>query len=166
MPLIVKREQGDYHAPPQALHPAVCCDVIDLGVETTDWGPKHKVKIVFQTEEVCPETKAPYTIGKKYTFSLGDKAALRRDLETWRNRKFTEQELVGYDLEKVLNANAQIQVIHQMGQKGTYAYIAAVMPPSKGQVPLKVAGYTRKQWNVNPVPAVQAGPVNDEEVPF
>ncbi len=168
-PLVAKAQSGNYIPPPQGLYNAACCDVVDLGRLMTNWGEKHKIKIVFQTEDVCAETKRPYVIGKKYTFSLHKNSLLRRDLELWRGRAFTEEEVAaGFDLERLLNANAQIQVLHQMGQDGMYAMIAAIMAPAKGVTPIKVAGYTRQPWATEKAPqsAAKAGPKNDEEVPF
>ena len=42
-----------------------------------------------------------FDVARVYTLCLHERAALRKDLESWRGRKFTEQELDGFDLEKL-----------------------------------------------------------------
>jgi len=37
-------------------------------------------------------------ISKRYTMSLGEQSTLRKDLESWRGKKFTPEELQGFDL--------------------------------------------------------------------
>jgi hypothetical protein len=44
------------------------------------------------------------TVGKEYVLSWGSGADLRRDIESWRGKKFTDQETLNFDLKKVLGA--------------------------------------------------------------
>jgi hypothetical protein len=53
-------------------------------------------------------------------------------LEVWRGRKFTSEELDEFDLETVLGAQCQIQVAHDQGEDGPYAYPQVVMRASNG----------------------------------
>ncbi len=77
-------------------------------------------------------------IYKRYTLSLHENASLRKDLENWRGKKFTEEELQGFDLEKLLGVNALITVVHSQGADGkTYSNIAAVSKLMKGMAPLE-----------------------------
>lgn len=80
-----------YEKPKFPIHPAgvaigVCVDVIDLGekVEQYQNYPAkivRKVAIVFQSEEVNPETGKPFELSVERTVSFGSKAALRKFLE-------------------------------------------------------------------------------------
>jgi hypothetical protein len=55
-------------------------------------------------------------------------ATLRKDLQTWRGREFTAEELRGFELKNVLGAWAMISVIKAMGNNGKeYTNIAAIM---------------------------------------
>ena len=44
----------------------------------------------------------PRAISETYTNSLGEKANLRKMLENWRGRAFTQEEMDGFDLRNVL----------------------------------------------------------------
>jgi hypothetical protein len=81
----------------------------------------------------------PRVIGKEYTLSLGKKATLRAALQSWRGRPFTEEELKGFELSKLLGANCLINVIHKTSDDGskTYARIEGLMPLPKGMPVLK-----------------------------
>lgn len=75
----------------------------------------------------------PMTISKEYTLSLSEKANLRRDLEGWRGRQFTAEELKGFAVEKVLGQPCIIAVIHKTSGKGTlYAAVTSISKLGKG----------------------------------
>ncbi|MHA1379626.1 MAG: hypothetical protein ACTSRG_14730 [Candidatus Helarchaeota archaeon] len=44
--------------------------------------------------------------------SLHAKATMRKFLESWRGKKFTKEELEGFDLQKILGKPCQLQIIH------------------------------------------------------
>lgn len=67
----------------------------------------------------------PFSTHKRYTVSLNEKAALRQDLEGWRGKKFTAEELKGFDLSNVLGAYCTIQIVHD--ETGKYANINSIM---------------------------------------
>ena len=81
--IIATETAGGWENPTAGLHQAVCIDVIDLGTQPTQWGDKEKLKLMFQLEET-KEDGSPLTIGRNYTRSLHEKAALRKDLKSWR----------------------------------------------------------------------------------
>jgi hypothetical protein len=63
---------------------------------------------------------------------LSEGANLRRDLESWRGKKFTDAELEGFDVAKVLGAHAQINVAQSEKNGKTYANIMSIVPWPKG----------------------------------
>lgn len=123
---------------PAGNHVARCIGLIDLGTQTEDYlgKTKHQRKVLIKWETPL-ETKVfkeengeqPYVLSKEYTMSLGEKSNLRKDLEAWRGRGFTEQELSGFDLQNILGAPCLINVIHQ---DNGYAKITNVSPLPKG----------------------------------
>jgi hypothetical protein len=144
MSFIVKHERTEYTPASEGLHAAVCCDVVDRGIQETPWGKKHKCQISWQIEELNPDTARRQVISKFYTVSLHEKAALRKDLETWRGRKFTEEELNGFDLEKLLGVNCQIQVVHNLSEDGRlFGNVQAIVPLGKGMTALRAEEYIR-----------------------
>ena len=76
--------------------------------------------------------EGPMTIGRFYTASLSEKATLRRDLENWRGKSFTKEELAGFDLFKILGTACQIMVAHNTSDGKTYANITGIMGLKKG----------------------------------
>mgnify|MGYP001276989949 CR=1 FL=1 len=132
---------------PEAVYNAVCFWIIDLGIHLDEkFGTgkrQHKVLIGWETpvERITIEKDGvkqdlPRMISKKYTLSLNEKANLRKDLQSWRGRVFTDAELEGFDIKNVLGKSCMIQVIHNKSGDKIYANIAAIMPLMKGTAPL------------------------------
>ena len=86
-------------------------------------------------EEPFMEDGRPFSVTQFYTVSLHEKAKLRADLESWRGRKFTAQELEGFDLASVVGAYCMIQVVHD--ETGKYANVQTIMA-FKGDKPKPV----------------------------
>ena len=144
MPIIAKENKGEFSTPPEALHSAVCCDVVDKGVVTSQWGESHQVQIRWQLEDLDPKTNKPYIVMRKFRLSLHEKSSLRPMLESWRGRKFSPEDLEGFDLERLIGVNCQVQIIHNIANNGkTYANVQACVPAAKGSSKLKVRDYTR-----------------------
>lgn len=135
---------GDFKKVPQGTHMAVCNMVINLGQQPTsyqgqDTGLKGQVYIRWEvpSERVEYELdgkkiEGPMTIGKTYTLSLSEKANLRHDLEGWRNKAFSDDELKGFDVDVVLGTCCQIIVTHKESNNGVYAKITGVAGWPKG----------------------------------
>lgn len=164
---------GAFTPHPVGLHQMVCCDVIDKGVEDTPYGPKKKVVIVWESVETNDKGQR-MTVRQKYTASLNEKAKLRHDLESWRGRAFTTDELRLFDLENLIGANAMVNVVHRPDSKGkTWANVASLAPKMK-QLPAFTASadYVRqKDRDDTPEPhevppTDDAPPVTDEDIPF
>lgn len=76
---------------------------------------------------------APMTIQREYTLSLSEKANLRHDLESWRGRQFTQEELDGFAVEKVLGQPCMLSVIHKTTTKNKlYGAISGISGIPKG----------------------------------
>lgn len=137
MALVVK-ESGGTSAPIEAgAHPARCVGVIDLGVQHNDFNGKDQEKVLLMFElpderiQVDGEDK-PRWLSKRYTASLHEKASLRKDLDAWRGKPFTAEELKGFDLASVVSAPCLITVTHTERNGNTYANISGVSKPMKG----------------------------------
>lgn len=158
---------------PEGLHGAVCIDVIDLGMCKTVYGLKPKINIRWELDSIDPENGAPFQVSNRYTASLNDKANLRKQLEAWRGRKFTAQELKGFDLEVLVGVNCQLQVIHNTAPDGkTYANVQTIVPAARGQKLVPSADYIRqkdrepKPAEMDTTPLGDGGIVDDSFVPF
>lgn len=95
---------------------ARCFRVVDAGTQPDGpYGEKHKLIITWELphERITVEGRdLPRSISAFYNLSLGKKSNLRRDLEAWRGRPFTPEELQGFELGKVLGTACQLTVVH------------------------------------------------------
>lgn len=153
MPIIATGGDTKSYAPaPEGVHHAVCADVIDLGMVQSAFPdektgqPKlqHKINVVWQIGEKRDDGKR-HQLYKRYTLSLHEKAHLRHDLESWRGKAFTFDELAGFDVERLVGANCLINVQHRKSKDGlkTYANVVAVMPLVKGMPKMGIHEYER-----------------------
>lgn len=157
MGIYAKAKSKDFTPAPEGLHRAVCVDIVDKGMVEGQYGRKHKIRILWQIEERM-DTGKPFLVGKTYTLSLHKKSSLRPDLESWRGKKFTDEEAEEFDLEKLLGANCQVNVTQQQTADGIFANVQAVVPAAKGASPLRAEDYVRKCDRDDWVP-----PITDEE---
>jgi hypothetical protein len=115
---------------PAGNFPAVCCDVDDLGMIEVTWQGVKKTQHKAELWWYCGQTKedgTPLLVKRRFTLSLAENSNLRPFLETWRGKKFTAEELKGFDLEKLIGIPCFIQVTHNDTEKGTYANVDAIM---------------------------------------
>lgn len=167
--IIAKSNKGEFTPAPEGLWGAVCCDVVDLGMQESQWGESHRVEIRWQLEDDDPKSDKPYMVFRRFRLSLHEKSTLRPLLEAWRGRKFSAEELEGFDLEKLIGVNCQVQVVHNIKAGGeTYANVQAVVKAAKGSTPLTVRGdYIRMQEREHRA-ELEKHPngVTDEDIPF
>ena len=119
------------------VYTGIATAIIDLGIqENMTYGKQQRKAIIVwnvvgETVKVNDE-ELPRVISKEYTMSLGEKSTLRKDLEAWRGRPFTTEELQGFDLKNILNVPCQLQINQQEKNGKTYTNIAAIMSIPKG----------------------------------
>ncbi len=149
MSLIAKDKGGTFKPVPAGTHVAVCTMVVDMGVQpSARFKPSPKVYIRWELPNETTEwvdknggkNVGPMVIGKQYTLSLNEKANLRGDLESWRGKIFTKEELNGFNLTNILGKPCMIGVTHNQSGDKTYANVSAVMGLSKGIQPPKASG--------------------------
>lgn len=138
MSMVVKSEgNSEIKQLEPGVYTGIASAIIDLGIqENTMFGKKQrKVMIVWnivgETVTVNDE-EMPRVMSKEYTMSLGEKSTLRKDLEAWRGRPFSTDELNGFDLTNILNVPCQLQINQQEKNGKTFVTIAAIMAIPKG----------------------------------
>ncbi len=142
--LIARASEGRSFTPvPSGSHLARCYRIIDLGTQKTEWAGQVKLlqKVMFQFEVHSEDDEGnplvtskgePMSISKNYTLSLGDKSQLRADLEAWRSKEFTRDELKGFELKNVLGAWCMLTVTRATGKDGKdYTNISGISPVPK-----------------------------------
>lgn len=173
--MIIKNE-NKFKPAPKGLHNAVCVDIVDLGMVTGKYGVKHKLRIVWEIEALI-EDEGPmkgkrFLVMKSYGATIGPKSNLRKDLESWRDRKFTSEEAKELDLEKIIGVSAQLFVVHNQTADSTYANVQAVMPAKEKLAPSGTykrvkdrEGYQAPNLSVSQEAAV--GPdLENDDIPF
>lgn len=171
MPILVRKKKSEFDPAPEGLHAAVCADVWEPWTEErpAEWGGgiMDKTRLVWLIEDINPKTNRQFEVSQIYTMSLHEKSNLCKHLEAWRGKKFTDEEKMGFDIEKLIGANCQLQVIHKITDSGTYANVQAIVPPAKNAPKLHVpSGYLRKKDRSAPAENDGGGPITDDDVPF
>ena len=136
--------------PPDGLHKARCVCVVDLGTHTNQYikDPKPQRKVLLQWE--LPEElhvfkeengEEPFIVSKEYTASLGEKANLRKDLESWRSKAFTKEELTGFELKNLLGVACQLTLVTKVAKSSgnERTEVSTVVPlGKKSQCPKQI----------------------------
>jgi len=134
MSMVLECKEATEFAPhPEGIHPAVCVDVIDLGMVETEFqgqrSLKPKLKVVFESEQKTADGRG-CTVSRRFTASLHPKAKLAEFLGKWRGRPVMPGESI--DLSKLIGACCTLVVSHQQNLVGkTYASIDAVSKPTR-----------------------------------
>lgn len=140
MSLTIK-ETATYVPPPSGTHYARCFGVIDLGTQPDDrFGSRAKVMLMFELPherikfiDNGVEKERPISISKEYGATLGKKSDLRKHLNAWRGRPFTEEELKGFLLDNVLGVPCTLSIVHKPKfTGGVAARIETVVAVPKG----------------------------------
>lgn len=137
MSLIAKNEGGvEIKQLEPGVYTGIASAIIDLGIqESAMFGNKQrKIMIIWQivgeTIEINGENK-PRVMSKEYTLSLSEKSTLRKDLQAWRGKAFSQEELQGFDLVNILNVPCQLQIILTEKNGKVYTNIASIMAIQK-----------------------------------
>ena len=145
MGLVVKKGK-DTPPVPEGVFQGVCYALYDIGTHFSEkWGKSaYQCIIIWELPDARIELEKdgkalnlPRAVSKKYTMSIGEKSNLRKDLQSWRGKSFTAEELDGFDITKLLGANCMIQIIHTTKDDKTYANISSITPLYKGMKKLE-----------------------------
>ena len=124
---------GDFERCPPGMHLARCYSIIDLGTQKTEYMGAvkflHKVRFNWEIHGTDDDNKPilmkdnrPFSVNKDYTLSWGDKANLRLDLQSWRGKPFSQEEMRRFDLKNVLGAWCMLNVFERPAKTGDKIY--------------------------------------------
>lgn len=169
MAIIATGTSTRYEPPPEDTYPSVCVDVVDLGeIESQYAGEtrlRHVVKLIWQIAYLR-EDGLQFELSRRFTLSLHEKAALRGFLERWRGKRFTAEELKGFDLESLPGVTGQLQVLHNASIDGrVWANVETVTPATKGQEKLVSTAYVREKDRIMEAPDI-SNPADDGLLAF
>jgi len=127
---------------PAGTHEARCYSMIHFGTIPQEYKGertyKNMIRIIFELpneQRVFKEENGlqPFSIGKDYTMSMYEKSTLRKDLENWRGHKFSDDELNGFEVSKLLGVSCMLTIVHAVSASGnTYAKIGSITGLPKG----------------------------------
>ncbi|NBW18838.1 MAG: hypothetical protein EBR82_63775 [Caulobacteraceae bacterium] len=111
----------------------VLFSLVDLGTQKVSWDGEEKwtpkLRLAFELPEQTIEgevtengktTKVtkPMVVSIELTRSLGERATLRKHLETWRGQAFTSKELASFSLKNLLGKSCLLTLVHKTSQAG------------------------------------------------
>lgn len=140
MSFFVTNNSKEFVLVPPGSHLARCYRIVDLGSQKSEYQGRIKQlrKIMIgweihgEAEDGTPlltEKGEPMAIFKNYTHSWGDNSNLRKDLQSWRGKPWTDAEANGFDIERLLGQWCMLNVIHRPGQNNKiYANVDSVTP--------------------------------------
>jgi hypothetical protein len=127
---------GDFKRAPAGSHIAVCNLVADCGLQPGSQAfpsPKRKIYLRFEIpgerveyEKDGKQVEGPLTIGSFYTASMNEKATLRKHLEGWRGKKFSDEEAAAFDVAAIAGKPCMLSVIESESGGKTYSNIAGI----------------------------------------
>jgi hypothetical protein len=133
-------EGGSYTPPPAGTHPAVCYSFVDMGTQSSNFQgkPMLRRKILLSWEITDPEIRAqdgePMSVSSSYTWSMDEKANLRKMLEGWRGVPFVDADFGsgGFDIKKVIGLPCLVSIVHETKDGKNYANVKGVMKLPRG----------------------------------
>ena len=151
MGLTISDKGGDYESLDAGRYKAICFKIIDAGtrLESFKGGkPKPRTLVWLYWEvthvqmgddgeefwdEVRMEDGRRFSISKKYTASMNDGATLYKELKSWRGKAFTDEDLSGFDITKLLGKTCEFEVVtYQKNDGGTGTAVDGIYKPEGG----------------------------------
>jgi len=143
---ITESSAGSFTPTPEGQHLMVCSRIVDLGTQPGSAmypAPKRKIRIFWEIPDERIEIEGedgtkrdlPVLHSEQYTASFNEKANLRKTLEAWRGKPFTEEDFSGppngFHLSRLIGIPAMAQIVHEHKDGKTYANINSIMKPVK-----------------------------------
>jgi hypothetical protein len=133
-------EGGDFTPAPAGTFIARCYRFVDLGTHMNEFNgekkTRHEVLISWELSDEFMEDGKPFTINKRYTWSMHEKSTLRQHLEAWRKKQFGPEDFDGpqpFDTRNIVGKPCTLTIVNEKKQDGkTIAKVTGVGPAIKG----------------------------------
>jgi hypothetical protein len=133
MSFIVEDTYGDFERCPSGVHLARCYRIIDLGTQKSEYMGQtkflRKVSLGWEVhgtdddgKKILMKDGRPFAIFKNYTLSWSEKSNLRIELQSWRGKPFSTDEMRRFDLKNILGAWCMLNVVDRPSRDGTKTY--------------------------------------------
>ena len=143
MSITAKNEGSAVDLAPVGNHIARCYSMVHIGtIKENIRGEVKELNKVRISWELPTEKKVfnpekgeqPYSVSKEYTLSMYEKSNLIKDLQSWRGKPFSEDEIKAFDITKLLGVPCMLNVIHTKSKTSgkEYTSIASISGLPKG----------------------------------
>lgn len=119
------RTASNFTPAPVGAHRAVCYRLIDLGTQQREYqgqrSTARQVILAWELADEFMEEDKPFVVSKFYTWSMNEKANLRKDLESWRGAPFEDADLGEsgrFKPVKLIGAPCLLNILHDRKQNG------------------------------------------------
>jgi len=137
--IVEQNTESNFKPVPAGSHLGRCWRIIDLGSQKVEYMGETKVqrKIMIgwelfgEDDDGAPlktDDGKPMSIFKQYTLSWSENANLRKDLQAWRGKPWTDAEANRFDLKTVLGAFCMLNVIVTNKNGKTYSNVGGISP--------------------------------------
>lgn len=128
----------DFQKAPPGSHISICYRMIDLGTQKVTWNgetkQQHKIVIGFELINELMDDGRPFVVSSRYTLSGFKNSLLRKHMESWRAKAYTDDEFAAVDLTRMVGVPAMLTLTQSEDEK--YTNISGISLPPKG-TPLK-----------------------------
>lgn len=130
---------------------AVCIGFIDLGEQYSEMFKSYSNKGMYvwelagETIEVEGETK-PRQLSKEFTISASSKSNLRKFIESWNGKSYSDDEFLDFDLFDQIGKPCQLNVV--LNESKEYANVDNLMPIPRG-FPAPITDTKQIRWNMD-----------------
>ena len=122
MSFIVEDKGGSFENVPTGSHLARCYRIVDLGTQKNEYmgevTTQRKIMIGWEIhgtddngQPIKMRDGRPFAVFKNYTLSWHEKATLRRHLQAWRNKPFSQEEMRRFDVETILDKWCMVTIV-------------------------------------------------------
>jgi len=132
-------EGGDFTPAPAGTFIATCYRFIDLGTHTSEFNGDRKtrreVMLSWELNDEFMDNGKPFTINKRYTWSMHEKSTLRKHLEAWRGVPFKDDDFDGpnrFNIKNIVGKPCTLTVSHTAKDGKTYSGVSGVGKMMKG----------------------------------
>jgi len=166
MGIYAEKKESEFQSVKPGTYVARCYRMIEIGTIKEDYmGQEKQQQKVMVTWELPTELavfdeakgEEPYAVSKTYTLSMHEKANLRKDLESWRGKGFTEDEANKFDISVLVGKPCLLSIQLQQSKSNpgrSYTVISSISPLMKGQEcppqinETKILSYDNFNWEL------------------
>jgi len=136
MKLPKPKDCGAFELCPPGNHIAVCYGVMDVGTHERQYrdGPKieRRLRLMWEIPGETMSDGRPFAVSREYKLSGHEKSNLRKHLDSWRGKRFTDEDFDKFDLQMLLGKGCMLQVVHNEVGDRTYANVETLGSLPKG----------------------------------